>query len=258
MAAGLLSLSSMACATEIYSCQYSVFDLSDGKATMRSGVTPQKVEVTGNKFKAFYGKDEGLESPELPNPVKSLRMTDNGNYVYAMSENKKDFGISNKEEKVTHQWANCRNENEPKRETNIINDAKWTYVSSKDPMTDKIRATARIISKNSGYDSINVTCTGNKDIFVSFTFIDNLLVSNSIELRIDSRKSFSEKIDISRNSSGSIGIVTNSNGLHKKLLTGENILVRAGEYNKGYVMADFSLAGYGDAIKNIKKLCGIN
>ncbi|MBC3250447.1 hypothetical protein H8I91_09250 [Serratia fonticola] len=104
-----LSFSAVVNAAEVYECQYT-------KANVTNGALGQftypyearvKVEVNENSIKAYRPEGAFLISPPLATKNGQLLMADDGSKVYAAAIDNSNFAITDRIGKSTEQWDKC-------------------------------------------------------------------------------------------------------------------------------------------------------
>ncbi|KMV66918.1 hypothetical protein AI29_16050, partial [bacteria symbiont BFo2 of Frankliniella occidentalis] len=83
-------------ASEIYQCMYSIASIEDGRMGQMSAPIPSKAEILGQSIKLYRPDGSATVSPPLTKNTPSALMSDDGIRVYAESNNKESFAVSDR------------------------------------------------------------------------------------------------------------------------------------------------------------------
>lgn len=247
-----LLASTSASAGDIYQCQYSKAKIIDGSMGSLSFPTPAKVEVNGNSMKTFRPDGSFIISPKLSHDKGTILMADDGSKVYASAKDRTSFAFSDKIARTTEQWDKCTSL------LDVQNEDVWIVLKSKDEMTDRIKSSVSISSKDNPSVSLRLSCeSGSKAFNLAIISVGEIITDEMLTVRVDDSKAKYMKVSVVRTPQGSAAFTDVGNTLMGELSHGKKILVRYGEYSKGGVTLSFKLNGFNDAIHQAKIYCSI-
>ncbi|HDS6844285.1 TPA: hypothetical protein QH023_003031 [Morganella morganii subsp. morganii] len=92
-------------------CQYAVANIVDGDAKFIAGITADSIYSSNNQFATtMFSRIGFIESPVLTKKDNGVLISEDGELIFTMSEDKSNFTIINKDKKVLHQWDKCDSE----------------------------------------------------------------------------------------------------------------------------------------------------
>ena len=94
-------------ASETYQCMYSIASIEGGRMGQMSAPSLSNVEILGQSIKLYRPDGSATVSPPLTKNTPSALMSDDGIRVYAESNNKESFAVSDRIKKTTEQWDKC-------------------------------------------------------------------------------------------------------------------------------------------------------